>query len=347
MDCLQERLEQSAMVTSRLCHDFGNYLTGIMGFTELGLTQAEPDSIQHRFLSEVLTSAKQGAEWIRRLHHFCRRGAPQVWPSLFSSVVTQAEAAVDSGMSWVVDVPADLPLLAIDASSLQTILGELAANAREVMPVNGKLSISARVVQLAETDCHGILGSTRPGPHVEIIVADDGPGFAPEVRSRLFREIFFSTKPRHRGLGLLVVYGTLQRFRGGLTVDLPGQTPGACLRLFVPVAEIAGPALTANAEKPNLLLIYANAPLFESMRTILEARCCSRGAWPPVHRRRERLRSAGQSHCPRRDGDRIAANEWVRPRSPHSRTRPAGEILVRPHARRFPRPGGGRPVETL
>src|SRR5580692_10209648 len=82
--CLQERLEQSAVVTSRLCHDFGNFLTGIMGFTELGLTQAEPDSIQQRFLTEVLTSARQGAEWIRRLHLFCRRGAPQVWPTLLS-----------------------------------------------------------------------------------------------------------------------------------------------------------------------------------------------------------------------------------------------------------------------
>ena len=69
----QRRLEQAALITSRLSHDFGNYLTGIMGFTELSLSQAPPDSTLHRYLEEVLESARQGADWIRRLHGFCRR----------------------------------------------------------------------------------------------------------------------------------------------------------------------------------------------------------------------------------------------------------------------------------
>src|SRR2546425_600277 len=72
----QERgLEQAAVVTSRLSHDFGNFLTGIMGFTELSLSQAPLDSTLHKYLDEVLQSAKQGADWIRRLQGFCRRSS--------------------------------------------------------------------------------------------------------------------------------------------------------------------------------------------------------------------------------------------------------------------------------
>jgi hypothetical protein len=287
--CLQARLEQSAAVTSRLCHDFGNYLTGIMGFTELGLTQAAPDSIQQRFLNEVLTSAQQGADWIRRLHHFCRRGGAPVWPSLLSSVVADLRSRADAGLRWVIDLPADLPLLAIDAGSLQTALGELVANSCEAKPEHAAISISARAIPLSETDCRGILGSTQAGPHVEILVADDGPGFAPEARPCLFRDIFFSTKPRHRGLGLLVVYGTLHRFHGGLKLDAPAKKSGACVRLFVPVADVVGPALTASTGPPQVLLVYSNAPPFESMRRILEARRCSvdmatLDAYPPQGR---------------------------------------------------------------
>jgi len=273
--CLQARLEQSALVTSRLCHDFGNYLTGIMGFTELGLTQAVPDSIQQRFLNEVLTSAKQGADWIRRLHLFCSRGAGPVWPSLLSSVVACLRSTADAGLRWEVDWPGDLPLVAIDAASLQTVLGELVANSCEAKPENAAFSISARAVQVSESDCRGILGSTQPGSYVEIVVSDDGPGFAPDVRPCLFRDIFFSTKPRHRGLGLLVVYGTLHRIRGGLKLDGPAETSGACLRLYVPVADVAGPALTVHAGQPRVLLVYSNVPIFESLRKMLEARGCS------------------------------------------------------------------------
>jgi CheY-like chemotaxis protein len=128
---------------------------------------------------------------------------------------------------------------------------------------------------LTESDCRCILGSTQPGPYVEIVIADDGPGFAPDVRPCLFRDIFFSTKPRHRGLGLLVVYGTLHRFRGGLKLDAPAASSGACVRLYVPVADVAGAALTARAGQPRVLLVHSNASFFDCMRRILEARGCS------------------------------------------------------------------------
>jgi CheY-like chemotaxis protein len=94
------------------------------------------------------------------------------------------------------------------------------------------------------------------------------------VGPRLFRDIFFSTKPRHRGLGLLVVYGTLYRFGGGLKRDATAA-PGARWRLYVPIADVAGSALTAHDGQPRVLLVHANEPIFEGMRKILEARGCA------------------------------------------------------------------------
>ena len=43
----QRRLELAASLTGKLSHDFGNYLTGIMGFTELSMFQLAPDSVSY------------------------------------------------------------------------------------------------------------------------------------------------------------------------------------------------------------------------------------------------------------------------------------------------------------
>ena len=297
--CLQDRLEQSAMVTSRLSHDFGNYLTGIMGFTELSLSQATADTPLHRFLTEVLQSAREGADWIRRLHLFCRRGASEAWPCLLTSVLAETEIGLRnagvSSLRWEAKCPDDLPLLAIDAGSLQTALTEVATNAQEAMQDQGTLTLSARTVELTEADVRELLGALQPGRHVEIAITDNGPGIAADVRARLFRDIFLSTKPRHRGLGLLAVYGILHRFHGGLKMAEPIANQGASIRFYIPVANVECPALSADAAPPRVLLVHAIPLLFDSMRRILEAHGCTVETAVASPTTRAALPSPGQS----------------------------------------------------
>jgi len=274
----QRHLEQAAVITSRLSHDFGNYLTGIMGFTELSLSQAPLDSTLHRYLEEVLDSARQGADWIRRLHGFCRRSAVAAWPTQLASVLAQEETRLRAtglfGMRWEAKLPKDLPLVAVDAGALQTTLAEITANAREATKDQGTITFAARALELTAADCQQLLGPVCPEPCVELSITDDGPGISRENRARLFGEIFFSTKTRHRGLGLLVVYGMLQRCRGGMRIDPGPGGKGTCVRLYLPIAAIDCPAIAANPETPHLLLVHTDPLLTGSMREILEARGC-------------------------------------------------------------------------
>ena len=270
---LQQRLESTALLTSRLIHDFGNHLTGIMGFTELSQGQVDSESTLGRYLQEVMLSAKQGADWIRRLHFFSRRGQNAAWPILLSGIVHAEQARVrgsESNLRWHVNVPIDLPLLAIDAAALQTVLSEIITNTREATRDQGTLTIEARKVELTEKDARTILGAITPGAYVELRCQDDGPGFSAEAAAKLFHDIFFSSKPRHRGLGLLVVYGILQRFRGGLRWHPGGQGRGASMQLYIPVAQLD--KLPQLSGSPDVLLVHDDPQLLESMRRILEAR---------------------------------------------------------------------------
>ncbi len=271
-----QRLEQAAVVTGRLTHDFGNFLTGIMGFTELSLSQAPADSLLNRYLQEVYQAARAGADWVRRLHLFCRRGAASSWPSMLSCVLaeeqTRLQSAEASSLSWKTDVPANLPLLDIDAAALQSVLAELVDNANQAIKGQGTIGVSARVRDLTDAECRGLFGSVQPGSYVELAVVDDGPGIPADVQARLFHEMFFSTKPRHRGLGFLVVYGILHRFGGGLRLASPNGK-GTAVQVYIPAAMPVLPATPAD-DAPRVLLAHADPLLFESMRRILESSGC-------------------------------------------------------------------------
>jgi CheY-like chemotaxis protein len=85
---------------------------------------------------------------------------------------------------------------------------------------------------LTANDCADLLGSAAPGLHIELTVADTGTGFTPDARKRIL-EPFFSSKPRHRGLGLPAVYSILASYHGGLRFE-HGQQGGTAVQVYLP-----------------------------------------------------------------------------------------------------------------
>src|SRR5262245_35503359 len=197
----QERLETAADVTRRLSHDFGNVLTGILGFTELALAQQVPANTPlHSYLQEVYRAAQAGAQLTHQLRLFSRRQSASSRSSELAALLAEQEARLfalqPGGLNLRLAVPADLPAVGLDAEHLHQVLTALLDNAREALVGPGSISVSARAVELSASDCRDLYGAPRPGPHVEIIIADTGIGLSPEVQRRLFTEPFFTSKPR-------------------------------------------------------------------------------------------------------------------------------------------------------
>jgi signal transduction histidine kinase len=83
------------------------------------------------------------------------------------------------------------------------------------------------------------LGYLKPGNYVEVQVRDDGVGIKPDNRPKLFAEPFFTTKVRHRGLGLAIVFRTLVAHGGGIRIEhhtAPEQ--GTTATLMLPTATV-------------------------------------------------------------------------------------------------------------
>jgi two-component system, cell cycle sensor histidine kinase and response regulator CckA len=116
-------------------------------------------------------------------------------------------------------VSPELPSVNGDFGMMEQILLNLAVNARDAMPRDGRLTITAAARKIAETEIHRN-PEARAGWFVRLSVADTGAGIAPEILPRIF-EPFFTTKEAGKGtgLGLATVYGIVKQHQGWIEVE--------------------------------------------------------------------------------------------------------------------------------
>ncbi len=245
---LQHRLADASVIAGRMAHDFDNILTGIIGFADLSAPQLPAGSQVQKFVSEIGKVGQRGIQFTQQLHQLSRSGHGKPLPGSVAATVGKEEArlrpAMAPGAQILAAIPANLGHVGMENGPLGVVLGHLLENAAEATPSGGRVVVSARLVELTPADARSYLGQVGAGPHVEVAVQDTGPGIRPEVRSKLFVEPFYTTKVRHRGLGLAIVYRTLYAHRGGVRLDpAPPPETGTVARVVIPPAA-ARPAVT-------------------------------------------------------------------------------------------------------
>jgi signal transduction histidine kinase/CheY-like chemotaxis protein len=197
---------------------------------------------------------------------------PQLIDAAIESVRPAAEAK-DLAIERTIEPPRDR--VNGDAGRLQQIVWNLLSNAVKFTPRGGRVTVTLRPVD----------------QDVEICVADNGEGFAPEFLPSLFnrfRQADASATRSHGGLGLgLALVKQLVEMHGGsVSATSPGLGHGATFVVRLP-AEVpekekgqapAPPALERNAapsELPDLagvsVLVVDDEPdALEAVRRILE-----------------------------------------------------------------------------
>ncbi len=266
----QQRFDEVASALRRVAHDYGNVLTGILGFSELALTHTAQRPPLASYLSEIRGAAQVGERLTNTLRLFTRRQWAKDQPARLPAVVADEVGRLGDrfpGVSLEVAVPPDLPAVAIDEEPLRHVLAQLLDNAAEAVASDGSVRLSARPVALTADQCLELFGAAEPGPHVEVVVADTGCGLSADARQRLLVEPFFTTKARHRGYGLGVVYGILSAHRGALAVE-PAAV-GTVARAYLPAAPAVAP-VPSEAAGERVLVVDDDPMIVQLVRATLQ-----------------------------------------------------------------------------
>lgn len=229
-----------ALATGKIAHDLSNIFTGVNGFAELAASQAAGQTLVLAYLDEVQQAGARGVALANRLHLLKHCANRQSFQAAVDFAVESAVSAVQASLptlpGFQVQMAEPLPTVRISPDALRIVLIEIIKNACEAGGEAGEVRISAEKKELSPADIMSLLGSAVEGPHVCVTVDDPGPGFSPELLSKLLTVPFFTTKPGSRGIGLPIVFRTLSAYQGAMSLENRANGGGE-VRIWLPVAE--------------------------------------------------------------------------------------------------------------
>jgi PAS domain S-box-containing protein len=229
-----QKLEAVGQLAGGVAHDFNNLLSIIVGNVDVLKTRLPDDPNLADDLKEIVKAAENASSLTQQLLTFSRRQAMPPTPARLSHVLADQlpmlRLTLGPRVEVVTDLSADLaPILAVQGQ-VESMMLNLALNARDAMPDGGRLTIRTTPLAVGAP-----AAGLEPGSYAVLEVTDTGIGMDAATRSRIF-EPFFTTKGlgRGTGLGLATLYGGMHQMGGTVLVESePGR--GTTFQLYFPV----------------------------------------------------------------------------------------------------------------
>jgi PAS domain S-box-containing protein len=248
-----QKMEAIGQLTGGIAHDFNNLLGVILGNAEFLSDTVHQHPDQLALVKEIIDSALSGADLTRRLLAFARRQTLQPRRIDLNTYLPNHIAILRRLLGETVHVTMtltpDLWPTRVDPSQVGDALLNLTINARDAMPLGGRIQISTANVHLGDDPRDPVVA---PGDYVVMTVSDTGMGMLPEVLERA-AEPFFTTKEpgAGSGLGLAMIFGFAKQSGGHMTIASQ-HGRGTTVRLYLPRAQ--GSEADAGDGAPGLPL---------------------------------------------------------------------------------------------
>ncbi|OGR28665.1 MAG: hypothetical protein A2277_18570 [Desulfobacterales bacterium RIFOXYA12_FULL_46_15] len=238
-----QKMEAIGTLAGGIAHDFNNILSGILGFTELAINEAEKGTTLEDDLQEIYAGGKRAKELVKQILGFSRQSDEKIRPVRPDLIVKEVLKFIRSSIPATIKIESDIrtdSLIAGSPIQVHQIFMNLCTNAAHAMEDNGGvLKITLSNVEMNDLDM-----AKRPhlkqGHFIEIKVSDTGTGIAPEIIDLIFEPYFSTKKPGEgTGMGLALVKGVVESYGGNILVaSEPGK--GSVFTIHLPVLSESG-----------------------------------------------------------------------------------------------------------
>ena len=257
---LAQKMEAIGTLAGGVAHDLNNILSGLISYPELLIAQLPADSPLKGPLQTIQVSGERAASIVQDLLTMARRGVAEKQVLNLNTIISEyVESPVHRKRALQhPDVRVNLELepclmsLRGSPGDLTKIVMNLMINALESFNGSGEITV-------ATENCYidGMkIGTTDigEGEYVHLSVADTGCGIAAEHLERIF-EPFYTKKKLGKsgtGLGLAVVWGTVQDHRGAIDLhSTPDQE--TVFDVYLPATRDAMPPVPGHVARELLL----------------------------------------------------------------------------------------------
>jgi len=205
----REKLSSIGLLAAGVAHEVNTPLAGISSYTQMLLQQISDGDPKHQLLNKIHAQTVRASGIVNNLLNFSRTGDAQFNEVDINRVLDDTLQLLEpqlrnTRVEIVRNYLPDLPGGHGNPSKLQQVFMNLVLNAKDAMPLGGRLTIQTRLVETS----------------IVVDFHDNGIGMPPEVIARIY-DPFFTTKEvgQGTGLGLSLSYGIIQEHGGRIFVE--------------------------------------------------------------------------------------------------------------------------------
>ncbi len=232
-----QKMEAVGQLTGGIAHDFNNLLAVIIGNLEIAIDSAGSGESTRRLLATAMRAADRGATLTQRLLAFSRKQPLHPEAVDLKQLIEGMQDLLQRTLGKSIEIrltsdPGLWPCLA-DPAQLESVILNLAINARDAMSEGGILVIAVSNVRL-DNKAAAARGGIPAGDYLLLTVTDTGHGMPDDVREHAF-DPFFTTKDSGAGsgLGLSMVYGFAKQSDGHVQIHSQVAS-GTTVEVYLP-----------------------------------------------------------------------------------------------------------------
>ena len=249
---VSQRMEAVGLLAGGVAHDFNNILTIIQAYTDLTKDQLLPDSPIRANIDEIETAARSAADLTQQLLAFSRKQMlhpePVALNELVNDLAKMLRRLIGEDIELIVASDGGSLMVMADKAQLEQVILNLVVNARDAMPIGGRMTITTSRVSLDAARAAKL--QLASGSYVVLAIGDTGHGIEAAILPHVF-EPFFTTKKAGlgTGLGLATVYGIVTQSGGAIDITT-SVGEGSTFSIYLPCSSL--PRTRGRGAAPNI-----------------------------------------------------------------------------------------------